>query len=66
MKSKPLCHSRSGEASIERDLCDECGTVGDVLSVDTSDGEYGSVNYCLACIMKEFRQIKPTIVEGAT
>ncbi len=56
MKIKELGHSCSGVASIERDVCDECGIVGTVLSVDTSDGEYGHVSYCLACITKEFQE----------
>ena len=56
----PGCYGRHSVAEIisnERLTCDVCGQNVPCLSVDTSDGEYGYVSLCLACITAAFGKL---------
>lgn len=43
-------HGRPIEVNKSRDKCFDCGLVRDVLSLDSSDGEYSAMNFCLECL----------------
>ena len=45
---------REGMAEVIKYVCDVCGDITEVLSVDTSDEEYGSMHICKKCIDKLF------------
>lgn len=44
---------------VEGETCNCCGFFSNqVLSVDTSEGEYGPVNFCKKCITEIKREMK--------
>lgn len=52
---------RYSSTEITTNKCDACGRTTRVLSVDTSDGEYGTVHYCKPCIDKEFHSDQSSV-----
>ena len=55
----PVEYSRIAYADVGRFKCDGCGKVAICLSVDTSEGEYGSITVCRECIANLFANHKP-------
>ena len=55
---------RSKKVSVFRGSCDRCGKGGPVISTDSSDEEYGSIDLCIECIHDFFslfeQQTKPS------
>jgi hypothetical protein len=56
-------YGRSKQADIEEIECDSCKNNKFCLSMDSSDGEYGSVNLCFDCIQKMFDEYGPPIIK---
>lgn len=51
----PLSYSRHGEVMQGlADTCDRCEQRATVISIDTSDAEYGSISLCKPCILALF------------
>ena len=63
LKSVELDYSRISTTDINQTTCDSCGQDKLCLEVDTSEGEYGSVAYCLDCIQNEFLTFRETTKE---
>lgn len=50
-----LAYGRTGSVVIVKDIdCDKCHQKRTCMCIDTSDGEYGSVALCQACIKAAF------------
>lgn len=61
-------YNRSKELSIDMDSnigvwCDSCkkNSKNPVLSMDTSDGEYGSISLCKTCISNYFKKVESKV-----
>ena len=54
LKPVELRWGRFSTAKIYICKCRECGQFSRCLVLDTSDGEYGSVEYCLPCLQDAF------------
>lgn len=55
LKSVSIEKNRESTAEVIEGVCCNCEANTKVLVIDTSAGEYGSVAYCLECIVIEFR-----------
>jgi hypothetical protein len=49
---KSTSHNRIKEVWAQNSTCDLCGNVSNGISSDTSEGEYGHVHLCFACLNK--------------
>lgn len=62
-----LAFRRDSEAFIVEDAeCDNCRSVTRCLRIDTSEGEYGCVDYCLPCIQREFDEAAERLVAAGS
>jgi hypothetical protein len=43
-------HARPIQVHKTRAKCFDCGLKRDVLALDSSDGEYSTMNFCLECL----------------
>jgi hypothetical protein len=51
LKLGESAYGRSKELSVFQGQCDKCGNSQRIIiSTDTSDGEYGSLDICVECI----------------
>jgi len=50
-------YARIGVIGVDTEPCHVCGNVTDVISIDSSEGEYGPGYICKDCVIKAFEEV---------